>query len=83
MSGSTPDLRRRFREEYAAQRSSEGRGLSAVDALTLPYVTEGALVRQWAVRARSFCVFSSPRRAGSMPIMMFSATDKWGNSESS
>ena len=47
------DVHRRFREEYAAQRASEGRGLSAVDALTWPYVTEGALVRQWAVRARS------------------------------
>ena len=50
-------IRRRFREAYAAQRASEGRGLSAVDAQTLPYVTEGALVRQWAVRARSFETF--------------------------
>jgi len=51
------DVHRRFREEYAAHRASEGRGHSAVDALTLPYVTEGALVRQWAVRARSFECF--------------------------
>jgi SAM-dependent methyltransferase len=50
-------IRRRFREAYAAHRASEGRGQSAVDALTLPYVTEGALVRQWAVRARSFETF--------------------------
>jgi SAM-dependent methyltransferase len=57
VSHSTPDLHRRFREEYAAHRASEGRGLSAVDALTLPYVTEGALARQWAVRARSFQTF--------------------------
>jgi len=57
MSTSERDVRRRFREQYAAHRASEGRGQSAVDARTLPYVTEGALVRQWAVRARSFEAF--------------------------
>ena len=57
MTSPTPDLRRRFREDYAAHRASEGRGQSAVDALTLPYVTDGTLARQWAVRARSFEAF--------------------------
>jgi SAM-dependent methyltransferase len=46
-----------FRSAYAAHRASEGRGGSAVDALTLPYVADGPLARQWSVRARSWETF--------------------------
>jgi SAM-dependent methyltransferase len=88
VSASTPDLRRRFREDYAAHRASEGRGQSAVDALTLPYVTEGALVRQWAVRARSFETFQrrvlrpAQRRAdvyaaGALRVLDLGAGNGW------
>ena len=88
MSASTPDLHRRFREAYTAHRASEGRGLSAVDASTLPYVTEGALVRQWAVRARSFETFQrrvlrpAQRRAdvdaaGALRVLDLGAGNGW------
>jgi SAM-dependent methyltransferase len=40
-----------FREAYAEQRAAEGRGQQC---LSLPYVSEGPLAKQWAVRARSF-----------------------------
>lgn len=49
------DVHRRFRAEYADHRASEGR--AALDARTLPYVTDGALARQWSVRARSWEAF--------------------------
>ena len=82
------DIRRRFRGAYAAHRASEGRGSSAVDALTLPYVTEGALVRQWAVRARSFECFQrrvlrpAQRRAdvaaaGALRVLDLGAGNGW------
>jgi SAM-dependent methyltransferase len=88
VNSSTSDLRRRFREEYTAHRASEGRGQSAVDALTLPYVTEGALVRQWAVRARSFETFQrrvlrpAQRRAdvnatGALRVLDLGAGNGW------
>jgi len=81
-------IHRRFREEYAAHRASEGRGSSAVDAETLPYVTEGALVRQWAVRARSFECFQrrvlrpAQRRAdvdaaGTLRVLDLGAGNGW------
>jgi len=84
----TVDVRRRFREEYAAHRASEGRGQSAVDALTLPYVREGALARQWAVRARSFETFQrrvlrpAQRRAdidarGALRVLDLGAGNGW------
>lgn len=88
MSEPTVDVRRRFREEYAAHRASEGRGQSAVDALTLPYVREGALARQWAVRARSFETFQrrvlrpAQRRAdidarGALRVLDLGAGNGW------
>ncbi|MBW8769765.1 MAG: class I SAM-dependent methyltransferase [Gemmatimonadetes bacterium] len=88
MSASTPEVRRRFREQYAAHRASEGRGSSAVDAQTLPYVTDGALARQWAVRARSFEVFQrrvlrpAQRRAdvdasGTLRVLDLGAGNGW------
>ena len=49
------DVRRRFRTEYAGHRASEGR--AALDARTLPYVTDGPLARPWSVRARSWEAF--------------------------
>jgi SAM-dependent methyltransferase len=59
-----------------------------VDALTLPYVTEGALVRQWAVRARSFECFQrrvlrpAQRRAdvdaaGALRVLDLGAGNGW------
>ena len=82
------DVRRRFRDAYAEHRASEGRGSSAVDALTLPYVTEGALARQWAVRARSFETFQrrvlrpAQRRAdvyatGALRVLDLGAGNGW------
>jgi SAM-dependent methyltransferase len=40
-----------FRAAYAERRAAEGRGQQS---LSLPYVREGPLARQWSVRARSF-----------------------------
>jgi SAM-dependent methyltransferase len=40
-----------FRAAYAEQRAAEGRGRQS---LSLPYLREGPLAKQWAVRARSF-----------------------------
>src|SRR5689334_25080804 len=88
MSASTRDLQRRFREAYTVHRASGGRGPSAVDASTLPYVTEGALVRQWAVRARSFEAFQrrvlrpAQRRAdvdasGTLRVLDLGAGNGW------
>ena len=88
MTSPTGDLHRRFRQEYAAHRASEGRGQSAVDALTLPYVREGALARQWAVRARSFETFQrrvlrpAQRRAdidarGALRVLDLGAGNGW------
>jgi SAM-dependent methyltransferase len=47
-----------FCAEYARQRAREGHGLSGEALRTLPYLRTGPLARQWAVRARSFDVFS-------------------------
>ena len=88
MTSSAHDLRRRFREEYAAHRASEGRGQSAVDALTLPYVTTGPLARQWAVRARTFEAFerrvlrpaqrrADVRAAGALRVLDLGAGNGW------
>ena len=46
-----------FREEYARHRAKEGRALRGEQLRSLPYIFEGALARQWAVRARSFETF--------------------------
>jgi SAM-dependent methyltransferase len=40
-----------FRAAYAEQRAAEGRGQQS---LSLPYLREGPLAKQWGVRARSF-----------------------------
>lgn len=45
----------RFRRDYAEHRAAEGH--AALDARTLPYVTNGPLARQWSVRARSWEAF--------------------------
>lgn len=44
----------RFGAEYARHRAAEGRGHAGEALLSLPYLREGAFVRQWQVRARSF-----------------------------
>ncbi|HSQ95930.1 MAG TPA: class I SAM-dependent methyltransferase [Croceibacterium sp.] len=44
----------RFREDYAAYRASEGRAYLGQALQSLPYLAEGPLKAQWAVRARSF-----------------------------
>ena len=50
---------RAFRREYGAHRAAEGRAMDASSLLLLPYVTEGPLAKQWAVRARSYDAFVS------------------------
>jgi SAM-dependent methyltransferase len=47
----------RFAADYAAHRQAEGRGYAGEALLALPYVRNGSLRRQWAVRARSFEAF--------------------------
>jgi SAM-dependent methyltransferase len=47
-----------FAEDYAAHRQAEGRGHVGEELLALPYLRSGPLARQWAVRARTFEVFS-------------------------
>jgi SAM-dependent methyltransferase len=82
------ELRRRFRAEYAAHRASEGRDRSSVDARVLPYVTEGPLARQWAVRARSWEAFEAwvlrpararadVRAAGPLRLLDLGAGNGW------
>jgi SAM-dependent methyltransferase len=49
------EARRHFREAYAEHRAREGRGAGGTEELSaLPWVREGPLARQWAVRARTF-----------------------------
>lgn len=43
-----------FRREYARHRAGEGRAVRGDQLRSLPYLAEGTLARQWAVRARSF-----------------------------
>ena len=43
-----------FARDYAAHREAEGRGFTGEALLALPYVQDGPLARQWAVRARTF-----------------------------
>jgi SAM-dependent methyltransferase len=50
-------LTSQFRAEYARHRATEGHGLSGAALRSLPYLKTGPLVRQWAVRARSFDAF--------------------------
>ena len=47
----------RFREAYAAQRAAEGRRLDPNRLRTLPYLADGQVARQWAVRARTYEAF--------------------------
>ncbi|HLY05362.1 MAG TPA: class I SAM-dependent methyltransferase [Rhizomicrobium sp.] len=46
-----------FCQEYTRHRANEGRALSGKQLRSLPYLREGALARQWAVRARTFETF--------------------------
>ena len=47
----------RFRSDYGAHRATEGRGHGRAELLSLPYLANGPLARQWAVRARTFDAF--------------------------
>lgn len=46
-----------FRRQYANHRAREGRALRGDRLRSLPYLADGPLARQWAVRARSFDTF--------------------------
>jgi SAM-dependent methyltransferase len=46
-----------FRTEYADRRAREGRAHRGAELRSLPYLREGPLARQWAVRARTFDAF--------------------------
>ena len=83
-----PNARADFRQAYAAHRADEGRGESAVDALTLPYVSDGPLARQWSVRARSWEAFerlvlrpalrrADVRAAGPLRVLDLGAGNGW------
>ncbi len=48
---------REFRAAYGEHRAAEGRALDAASLCELPYLTTGAFVRQWAVRARTYDAF--------------------------
>ena len=55
VSGGPPGGLRDFRRAYAEHRASEGRGGGGLDELrALPWLEQGPLARQWAVRARTF-----------------------------
>lgn len=50
--------RARFGEAYARVRAMEGRGAGGeTELLALPYLAEGPLAKQWAVRAKTFDAF--------------------------
>jgi SAM-dependent methyltransferase len=53
----TQAVLKRFAEAYAAHRAAEGRGHAGEALLSLPYLADGPLARQWAVRARTFEAF--------------------------
>jgi SAM-dependent methyltransferase len=83
-----PTTRAAFRHAYAAHRAAEGRGESVLDALTLPYVAEGPLARQWSVRARSWEAFerlvlqpalrrADVRAAGPLRVLDLGAGNGW------
>jgi SAM-dependent methyltransferase len=73
---STAAERLRFRRAYGAHRAAEGRELSEADLLALPYLEQGPLAKQWAVRARTFDGFvekvlgPAERKAGGRPLMV-------------
>jgi SAM-dependent methyltransferase len=46
-----------FLSAYASHRAAEGRALTGEALRALPYLREGPLVRQWAVRARTYDAF--------------------------
>jgi ubiquinone/menaquinone biosynthesis C-methylase UbiE len=86
MTNSVADLHRRFRTDYAEHRAAEGR--AALDPRILPYVTDGPLARQWAVRARSWEAFerrilrpaqrrSDVRAAGPLRVLDLGAGNGW------
>lgn len=71
-----------FRREYARHRVSEGRAVSGDQLRSLPYLAEGALARQWAVRARSFealvnCILNPMSSAGPIDVLDLGAGNGW------
>jgi SAM-dependent methyltransferase len=83
-SGATAESRR-FRDAYAEHRAREGRGPLASDQLlALPYLGQGPLAREWAVRARSFDALVrevvmplARRRAGALRVLDMGAGNGW------
>jgi SAM-dependent methyltransferase len=74
----------RFGVEYASHRAAEGRTYSDDELLRLPYLCEGPLARQWAVRARSFDVFMTrvlrplaERRGRPLTLLDLGAGNGW------
>ena len=71
-----------FRQEYAHHRASEGRAVRGDQLRSLPYLAEGALARQWAVRARSFDTFVNRvlkpiSSAGPLDLLDLGAGNGW------
>lgn len=71
-----------FRREYARHRANEGRRLRGDQLRSLPYLSEGALARQWAVRARSFDrfvrrVLKPISAAGPIDLLDLGAGNAW------
>ncbi len=71
-----------FRQEYARHRASEGRALRGEQLRSLPYLFEGVLAPQWAVRARSFETFvdrvlKPMSAAGPIDVLDLGAGNGW------
>lgn len=71
-----------FRTEYARHRASEGRALRGDELRSLPYLAEGALARQWAVRSRTFDKFANSilkpmSHAGPLDVLDLGAGNGW------
>jgi SAM-dependent methyltransferase len=74
----------KFREAYAAQRAAEGRHYSPDQLLSLPYLSDGPLAKQWQVRARTFDAFmrhvlqpAAARKGGPLDVLDLGAGNAW------
>ena len=79
-----PSAAARFRAEYGAHRAAEGRGHAGDELLALPYLADGPLAKQWAVRARTFDAFvarvlrpAAAERGGRLAVLDLGAGNGW------
>jgi SAM-dependent methyltransferase len=74
----------KFREAYAAQRAAEGRHYADGQLLSLPYLFDGPLAKQWQVRARTFDSFmrnvlqpAAARKGSPLDVLDLGAGNGW------